>query len=132
KLRNQEKLKGQVFESEKADKRRTMYLGVKEDLVTPDISNQFTIRLQLPSDITISLNVDKDITIKTLKQITVENTKTEHGISMDSEEKYLLKYPGASFLNNESEKVVSLPYVHNCIVRGSSPIFIVLDKTSNT
>lgn len=132
KLRSQEKPRGQIIESEKADKRRTMYLGVKDNLIASDSSNMFAIRLQMPGDITITLNISKSITIKELKKKTVEYALSNHQIDMGSEEKYLLKYPGASFLINESENLISLPYVHNCIVRGASPIFVVLDKTSDT
>lgn len=127
-----DKTRGQIIESEKVDKRRTMYIGVKSELVAPISENAVNVRIQLPEDITFNLSVPKNQSIKALKEAIIEHIREEFGSDLGSSEKYLLKSPGASFLNNENEEIISLPYVNNCIVRGSDPIFIFLDKSSET
>lgn len=96
-----------------------------------NIDTTFKARFSLPGDSQkwVILTLQSDDTIAGVKIQLTANLR-DQGVDLPVE-RYIFKLPGASFLTNEAEKMKGLPYVHNCLMRGSEPMFVVLEKTSD-
>lgn len=96
-----------------------------------NIDTTFKARFSLPGDSQkwVILTLLADATIASVKSQLTANLR-DQGIDLPVE-RYIFKLPGASFLTNEAEKMKALPYVHNCLMRGSEPMFVVLEKTAD-
>jgi phosphatidylinositol-4,5-bisphosphate 3-kinase len=89
----------------------------------------YTARFQMPGDQIVTLVLQAVDSIANVKANLTQHLREQLGLDLGTD-RYLFKVPGASFLTNEIETMKSLPYVHNCLMRGSQPMFIVLEKTS--
>jgi len=93
------------------------------------VDTSYTARFSLPGDQVVPLQLQETSRIADVKSLLSQHLRERMNIDL-SVERYLFKVPGASFLTNENERMKLLPYVHNCLMTGSQPMFIVLEKTS--
>jgi len=118
-----------VMNVDRMDKRRSIYV-VQNYAAQLSPADAFSIQFYLPDQQTLELKVRGSDPIKHVKESLGQQAREKLNIDMGPMDKYLLKVPGASFLNDESAAIKSLPYVVNCIKRNSYPQFILLEKVS--
>jgi hypothetical protein len=115
-------------ELDSADKRRSVFLA--QNVVTSMTADNFSVHFVLMDQQPLDVPVHGSDLITTVKDLLGTKAREFLGMDLGSMDKYLLKVPGASVLNNENETIKSLPYVHNCLMKNVSPVFVVLEKSS--
>jgi hypothetical protein len=118
-----------VSRGDSVDRRKSTFLhGFKGS--SANVHN-VVVHFYLPDQQTVDVTVSQKDVISAIKTQVGVAAREKLGVELGPMERYCLKLPGASILNNENEPLEVLPYIHNCLLRHQDPVFIVLEKVSN-